>query len=69
MFADDIVILVCHDNFGMCQRMIQANFDTLTEWCHDNGIVINGKKNCLHAFLPAQYAHPKSQIKYHLAHI
>jgi hypothetical protein len=39
--ADDIVILFCHDNFGMCQRMIQSNFDTLTEWCLDNGIVIN----------------------------
>jgi hypothetical protein len=53
MFADDIVILFCHDNFGMCQRMIQANFDTLSEWCHDNGIVINDKKTvCMHFCQP-----------------
>jgi Reverse transcriptase (RNA-dependent DNA polymerase) len=54
IFADDIVILFCHENFDMCQRMIQSNFDILTEWCHDNGIVINCKKTvCMHFCQPS----------------
>jgi exonuclease III len=49
MFADDIVILYSHSNFNTCNSILQADFNILVEWSHDNCLYINMKKTvCMH---------------------
>jgi exonuclease III len=66
IFADDIVILFAHKNFNTCQQMIQTEFNVLSEWCHDNGLVINFKKTvCMHFCHPNMRAENKLNLICH----
>jgi Reverse transcriptase (RNA-dependent DNA polymerase)/Endonuclease-reverse transcriptase len=53
IFADDIVILYSHTDFHTSQIMVQNEVNNLSEWCHDNSLVINFKKTvCMHFCQP-----------------
>lgn len=60
-FADDIAIVVRHKCLAAATTIMQTEFDKLTRWCHDNGLVVNADKTKLmHIRIPFQ---PKTIIK------
>lgn len=44
IFADDVLILVDHEDYDTCKSKIQEDFDSLGEWSHDNRLMLNMKK-------------------------
>lgn len=49
MFADDTCILYGHEDLSVVQAYLQQDFDNITRWAHDNGIILNVKKtNIMH---------------------
>lgn len=43
-YADDTAIVVSHRNVETAVTIMQREFDAVTAWCHDHGLVINAKK-------------------------
>lgn len=44
MFADDTCLLYSHKDQNVIQQCLQDDFDNITRWAHDNGIILNVKK-------------------------
>ena len=47
MFADDTCILYAANDHHTIQTNIQTDFDNITKWSHDNGIILNTNKTKL----------------------
>lgn len=63
-FADDIAIIVKHNCLATATTIMQEEFDKLTKWCHDNGLVVNADKTKLmHIRIPSQ---PEASIRIYL---
>jgi hypothetical protein len=42
MFADDLAIIISHDNFVEAQKILQIkNINHLSNWAHNYGLLIN----------------------------
>ena len=66
MFADDIVVLYSHTNFNTCNSILQADFNILVEWSHDNCLFINMKKTvCMHFCLKSMRGENKLNLVCH----
>ncbi|KAG7310995.1 hypothetical protein JYU34_003848 [Plutella xylostella] len=44
MFADDTCLMYGHKDLNIIQQCLQQDFDNITRWAHDNGIILNVKK-------------------------
>lgn len=40
-YADATAIIVSHKDIQSAMSIMQEEFNTITKWCHDNGLVIN----------------------------
>lgn len=48
-YADDIALIVSDKEYDKAKNTLQAEFDILTKWSHDNGLIINATKtNAMH---------------------
>lgn len=53
MYADDMCLLYSHADISEAHRCIQSDFDEITKWAHDNGIIINiSKTKSMHIYSP-----------------
>ena len=53
MYADDMCLLVAGTDVVGMQARLQEDFDNITMWAHDNGIILNTKKTqCMHLYSP-----------------
>lgn len=49
MFADDTCIMYADKDLGTIQSALQEDFNNITAWAHDNGILLNATKtNIMH---------------------
>ena len=50
LYADDTVIYFAHKNVNVALQLLQQDLDRLVDWCSDNKVTINSKKNkyCLY---------------------
>lgn len=54
-YADDIAIVVKHKCLKTAISRMQEEFDKVSQWCHDHGLVINAEKTKLmHIRTPQQ---------------
>lgn len=51
-YADDTAILVSHENIEEEAEIMQNELNTMTKWCHDNGLIINATKTKIIHFRP-----------------
>lgn len=51
-YADDTAILVSHENIKEAAEIMQNELNTMTKWCHDNGLIINATKTKIIHFRP-----------------
>lgn len=53
MYADDTCLLYSSKNLQTVIDKIQSDFENITKWAHDNGIIINlSKTKCVHIYSP-----------------
>lgn len=55
-YADDTAIIVTHESLEAATQIIQKEFNIMTRWCHDNGLVINATKTKIMHFRPRHIA-------------
>ena len=44
-YADDTAVIVTDENFCVAQQKIQNEATIISQWCHDNGLILNVKKS------------------------
>lgn len=53
MYADDTCLLVAGKDVQRIRQQLEEDFEMVTKWAHDNGIIINtDKTKCMHIFSP-----------------
>ncbi|KAG7300160.1 hypothetical protein JYU34_015709 [Plutella xylostella] len=53
MYADDMCLLLSGRDLDTIQNNMQTDFDMITKWAHDNGIILNiNKTKCMHIYSP-----------------
>jgi len=58
-YADDIALISTNIDFQAAKKVLQDNFDNITKWAHDNGLLINAKKTkTMH--IPPHHTNTKS---------
>lgn len=53
MYADDMCLLYGSKDISEVQSHVQEDFENITKWAHDNGIILNLlKTKCMHLYSP-----------------
>ena len=66
MFADDILLVSAHKSFAVAEEYLQADWDEVAKWSHDNYLVINSDKTkVLHIATPFMLNPREPIIKLH----
>ncbi|CAH2106185.1 unnamed protein product [Euphydryas editha] len=53
MYADDMCVVSRSKDISIVQKNVQSDFDNITKWAHDNGIILNfNKTKCMHIHSP-----------------
>ncbi|KAG8328599.1 hypothetical protein J6590_106427 [Homalodisca vitripennis] len=65
MYADDTALVVAHENVLEAERQLQHDFTRLTVWCHDYGLVMNGKKSKVMHIHSPRVSSVQANIKLH----
>ncbi|XP_048482765.1 uncharacterized protein LOC125489779 [Plutella xylostella] len=53
MYADDMCLLYAGKNMADMVRNVQGDFENISKWAHDNGIILNlGKTKCMRIYSP-----------------
>lgn len=53
MYADDMCLMYSSKNIQEVRAVLQADFDNITRWAHDNGIILNlSKTKVMHVHSP-----------------
>lgn len=60
-YADDTAIIISHKNIDNAINLMQEDFNLLTKWCHDMGLIINPSKTKIMHFRSRHV--PKSNIR------
>lgn len=50
MFADDTCIICADRNIQKIEEFLQTDLNNIIKWSHDNGIILNAKKNKIYAY-------------------
>ncbi|KAJ8707310.1 hypothetical protein PYW08_010562 [Mythimna loreyi] len=53
MYADDMCLVYASKDIAEAQKCIQSDFENISKWAHDNGIILNlSKTKCMHIYSP-----------------
>lgn len=64
-YADDTAILVSNNCLNMATQTMQREFNIITRWCHDSGLIINATKTKLMYFRPRHIPPININITFH----
>lgn len=64
-YADDTAIVVSNNNIDCATETMQAEFDNILSWCHDNGLIVNVKKTKLIHIRPPHIVRTPIKIRFH----
>lgn len=65
-YADDILILAYDSHLELAEEKLQNDFEILTRWVHNKGLIINNQKTCLmHICQKNMKINREVCIKYH----
>lgn len=64
-YADDTAIVVSHRSVEEAARLMQVDFNGVTAWCHDHGLIINALKTKVMHIRPPRIPKTKLKIKMH----
>ena len=63
-YADDTAVIVTNKSLISAQRIMQQEFDTLSKWAHDNGLILNVNKTKLMHIRPGNSSNTSTIIFY-----
>lgn len=64
-YADDTAIVVRHKDPSEAVKILQSEFNVISRWCHDNGLIINANKSKVMHIRQPHLKSSNIQIKFH----
>lgn len=64
-YADDTAIVVSHECIHTAETTMQKELNTITRWCHDNGLIINANKTKIMHIRPRHIQHTDVTLIFH----